>query len=269
MTDDLSDIAAYYDRDPEREHTRLDRHQLEFDLTWRCLEQYLPAQGRILEVGADSGRYTLELARRGYAVTAVDLSAELLDFGRKRLADAGLQARIRFIHADAHDLSIVTERDFDAALLMGPLYHLVEEADRKTALQQVFDRLRPGGVLFSAFISRYGILGDLMKNIPDWINDAAEVRAILERGLDPDHWPRGGFRGYLRRVDEIAPLHAVAGFETVRLLGVEPAISADDESYNRLQSPQRLRWLDLLEEISAEPSLLGASRHLLFVGRKP
>ena len=75
MIDDISDIAAYYNNDPENERTRLERHQLEYDLTWRYLEQYLPRQASILEVGAGTGRYTLELARRGYSVTAVDLSA--------------------------------------------------------------------------------------------------------------------------------------------------------------------------------------------------
>ena len=37
MMDDVTDIAAFYDNDPEREHSRLERHQLEYDLTWRYL----------------------------------------------------------------------------------------------------------------------------------------------------------------------------------------------------------------------------------------
>ena len=79
MTDDLSDIAAYYSGDPEGEHSRLRRHQLEYDLTWRYLNQYLPSRGSILEVGAATGGYTLALARPGYTLTSVDLSATLLD----------------------------------------------------------------------------------------------------------------------------------------------------------------------------------------------
>ncbi len=64
-------------------------------------------------------------------------------------------------------------------------------------------------------------------------------------------------------------MHASAGFETITLAAVEPAISADDESYNRLEGRQRELWLDLLYEISTEKSILGASRHMLYVGRKP
>ncbi len=44
MIDDVSDIVTYYASDPAREHDRLERHQLERDLTWRYLDRYLPPQ---------------------------------------------------------------------------------------------------------------------------------------------------------------------------------------------------------------------------------
>jgi S-adenosylmethionine-dependent methyltransferase len=266
--DDISDITTMYNRDAEQEHTRLERHQLEYDLTWRYLERHLPSRGTLLEVGAATGRYTLELARRGYQVTAVDLSEVQLERCRQRLVEAGLQDRVQLVVADVRHLDQVTEREFDAVLLMGPLYHLVLEADRKLALQNVINRLKAGGVIISAFISRLGIMGDLIKNIPQWIEERDEVRDILHLGRDPEHYPYGSFRGYFARVDEITPLHEAMGFETLVLAGVEPAISADDESYNRLEGERRKLWLDLLDEISTEPSIIGSSRHLLYVGRK-
>jgi SAM-dependent methyltransferase len=269
MIDDISDIAAYYNNDPEVERSRLDRHQLEYDLTWRYLDRYLPSDGSILEIGAATGRYTLGLARRGYAVTAVDLSARNLEVCRRSLAEAGLEGRARLVLADARDLREVTEKDFDTILLMGPLYHLVEEADRQTALKEASDRLREGGIFCSAFISRFGIMGDLMKKLPDWIENQEEVRYLLEKGRSPDNAPRdGGFRGHFANASEIIPFHEAVGYETLVFAGVEPAISADDESYNKLEGELRRLWLDLLYEISAEESILGASRHLLYIGRK-
>jgi S-adenosylmethionine-dependent methyltransferase len=268
MTDDISDIADLYNSDPERERIRLERHQLEHDLTGRYLDQYLPPQGSILEIGAATGAYTLELAKRGYRLTAVDLSSVLIEECRKSLLAAGLEKQVRLVVADARNLAKVTEREFDAALLMGPLYHLIEEADRKLALKEAYDRLRPGGLIFSAFISRLGIMGDLIKIVPGWVEDQAEVRSHLANGRRPDEYPRGGFRGYFAQVSEIAPLHEACGFETITLVGVEPAISADDESYNELQGRLRQLWLDLLYEISADSTIIGASRHLLYIGRR-
>jgi len=268
MSDDVSDIAAFYNSDPAKEHNRLARNQLEYDLTWRYLDQYLPQQGSVLEVGAASGRYTLELAKRGYTVIAVDLSAALIEECRKRIVAEGVEKTIRLVVADARDLSEVTETGFDAVLLMGPLYHLIEETDRKVALIEAFNRLRAGGIIFSSFLSRFGILGELLRNKPSWIEDQPEVRSLLANGKRPDDYPRGGFRGYSAKASEIAPLHEAIGFETITVAGVEPVISANDESYNKLQGKQRELWLHLLKEIGAEPSIIGASRHLLYIGRK-
>jgi SAM-dependent methyltransferase len=268
MSDDVRDIAAFYNSDPDREHRRLEQHQLEYDLTWRYLDQYLPARGSILEVGAATGRYTLALAQRGYLVTAVDLSAALLDACRSRVAGAGLEQQVRLVVADARDLGAVSEQGFDAALVMGPLYHLVVEGDRSAALKQAWERLRPVGFFCSAFISRFGVLADLLKNNPAWIEDQAEVRSVVARGRRPDDYPTGGFRGYLAAAAEIAPLHEALGFETIAVAGAEPVIAADDDSYNTLPEQQRRLWLELLYQLSTEPSILGASRHLLYVGRK-
>ena len=133
------------------------------------MNQYLPSQGSILELGAATGRYTLELAKRGYTLTAVDLSAALIEKCRKNLVNEGLERQVRLVVADARDLSEVTEKRFDAVLLMGPLYHLVVKIDRKLALKEAFDRLRTEGIIFSSFNSRFGIMGDLVKNVPAWI----------------------------------------------------------------------------------------------------
>jgi ubiquinone/menaquinone biosynthesis C-methylase UbiE len=116
MIDDVSDIASQYNSDPGREDNRLDRHQLEHDLTWRYLDRYLPplgpSTGSILEVGPATGRYTVELARRGFQVTAVDLSEQLLALCRRRVKNAGLAGRVRLLVGDARDLHAV-EGKFD------------------------------------------------------------------------------------------------------------------------------------------------------------
>ncbi len=268
MSDDISDIASYYNACSEDEHQRLDRHPLEYDLTWRYFDRYLPREGSILEIGAATGRYTVELARRGYSITAVDMSVALLNECRKTISAEALDGRVQFVLADARDLSQVVLETFDAVLLMGPLYHLVMEADRKLVLRQAHDRLRERGMIFSSFISRYGILGDLMDRTPEWIENQAEVRSVMDFGMDPQSHPHEGFRGYFVRADEAAAMHETAGFDTLVLAGVEPAIASNDELYKKLEGRQRKLWLNLLYEVSGEPSLLAASRHLLYIGQK-
>ncbi|MBN2238875.1 MAG: class I SAM-dependent methyltransferase [Dehalococcoidales bacterium] len=269
MIDDVSDIQDLYDGDIERELTRLDRHPIERDITWHYLDTYLPPSGKILEVGAAVGGYTVPLARKGYTVTAADLSPAELEVCRQRLNENGLGDKATCVVADARDLSVIRDADYDAALVMGPLYHLVYEEDRITALKEVYDRLKPGGVIFSAFISRYGIWASQVREHPELIENTEDLRSILENGRDLDS-PNFDvhFRGYFATIPEIAPLHEEAGFETLVIAGVEPVGVLADEDYGKLPENQRELWLDLLVRISAEPSILGASCHLLYVGRK-
>ena len=266
--DDITDIRDLYNAGWDYEDGRLERHQLERDITWRYLDAYLPSQGRILEVGAATGRYTLELGRLGYRILAVDVAEKLVARMKERVSQAKLSDVIEVQVGDARFLEDVPENKFDAVLLMGPLYHLIKREDRIVALKRAFESLKVNGVLFSALISRYGLLSDLLKKKPSWIDNRKEVRSIIERGHRPEATPKVGFRGYYVKLDEIVPLHEEVGFQTLVLAGVEPAISANDERYNSLEGDRRKSWLELLFEVSAEPSMIASSRHLLYVGRK-
>ena len=263
-------VRKYYDSGVEKEWERLSKpyRHLELVSTLRLMKEHFPPSGRALDLGGGPGRYAIELARWGHRVTLFDLSAGNLALARRKGAEAGV-ALAGCEQGNATDLSRFGDGRFDAVLLMGPLYHLVLETDRVKALSEAHGRLEPGGLIFSALISRLGIMGHLLKHVPHWIENQKEVRSVMDAGHDPEHSPGGGFRGYYVVVDEIAPLHEHVGFETVVLAGVEPAISADDESYNKLEGTQRKLWLDLLYELSSAPSLVAGSRHLLYIGRKP
>jgi SAM-dependent methyltransferase len=267
--DDIHDIQIYYENSVEGEDSRLERHQLERDITWLYFEEYLPKSGNILEIGAATGVHTYWMAQRGYKITAIDLSQNELDFNKNRLAEHDFQHNVETRVRDARDLGDLPENGFDAVLLMGPLYHLVQELDRKLAVEQAVRRLKPGGIFFSSHISRFGILGDLLKNVTGWIEEQDEVHSIIELGRDPENYHPGEFRGYFSTLEEIAPLHEQAGLETIVIAGVEPAISADDQSYNILEGKRRQLWLDLFYSISRVPSMIASSRHILYIGRKP
>ena len=269
MIDDVGDIQSYYDEAVEKEMVRSDRHQLERDITWRYLDSYLPPEGNVLEIGCGAGTITIGLLERGYKVTAVDFSERMIELCRKRISEEGLEQTVQFFIKDSRDLGDIRRQAFDAVLMMGPLYHLVYKEDREKALREAFNRLKPGGIILSSFISRYGIWGDIIKTIPEAIEHQADVRSVIDHGKDLDKPTVGGFRGYFVVLSEIAPSHEEIGFETLVLASAEPCISADDESYNRLEGKRRQLWMDLLYELSTEKSIMAASRHLLYIGRKP
>ena len=53
--DDLTDVRDLYNAAWDVEETRLERHQLEADITWRYLDRHLPPSGRVLEIGSGTG----------------------------------------------------------------------------------------------------------------------------------------------------------------------------------------------------------------------
>ena len=266
--DDLTDIRDLYNDAWDVEDTRLARHRLEADITWRYPDRHLPPAGRLLEIGFGTGAYTFPLASRGYRITAVDLAEGLVARCKAKADELGLGDRIDFRAGDARTLEGIPRGEFDAVLLMGPLYHLVLEADRMAALRSACTCLKPAGVIFSALISRFAVLGRLIRRDPAWIENEEVVRSVMQHGHRPHDAPRGGFRGYFARTDEVAPMHEAAGFRTVRIAGVEPVVSAYDETYNALTGTRRDRWLDLLFEVSGEPSMVASSIHLLYIGRR-
>lgn len=270
--DDITDIQAMYDASWDREDNRLNRHQLEYDMTWLYLNRYLPPPGaNLLEVGSGTGKYSLELARRGYHVLAIDIAPRLIAGAKTRAIELGLDKQVEFRAGDVRTLANVTGTAFDAALVMGPLYHLVLREDRLLALDNIYRSLKLGSIVFSSWISRLGIWGQLLREKPGLIEDREEVSSVLENGCDRyshrNHTGEG-FRGYFALVDEISPLHEEVGFRTLTLAGIEPAISADDESYNCLSGERRRLWLDFLLKLSSEPGLIASSRHILYIGKK-
>lgn len=79
---------------------------------------------RVLEVGCGIGTDTMNFARAGARVTAVDLSGRSLELARQRAEVFGLQDRITFIEADAERLSeFVEPAQYDLVYSFGVIHH--------------------------------------------------------------------------------------------------------------------------------------------------
>ena len=173
-------VRRYYDQNVEKEWARLSQpyRRLELVSTLRLIEEHLPPSGRVLDVGGGPGRYAIELAQRGYRVTLIDLSPENIRFARQKLDELGLEVEAAE-QGDARDLSSHPSETFDAALLLGPLYHLVEEAERRVALRELHRVLRPGAPAIVGFLNPWGILRSGLSEFPTHYRDEPHTRKLL------------------------------------------------------------------------------------------
>jgi len=77
-------------------------------------ELKLSPRSRILDIGCGTGRHSVELAKRGYSVTGVDLSSGMLAEAKEAAGKAGVE--VEWIHADATQFK--PERLYDAAICL-------------------------------------------------------------------------------------------------------------------------------------------------------
>lgn len=93
---------------------------------WRQIASHVPDDltgWTALDVGCNAGFYSFELARRGAAVTAIDLDPQYLRQARWAAEQYGLESQIEFRQMQVYDLAHVDER-WDLVWYMGVLYHL-------------------------------------------------------------------------------------------------------------------------------------------------
>jgi SAM-dependent methyltransferase len=118
----------------------------EVDLLVDAVE--LEPGARVLDLACGHGRHSVELARRGFAVTGVDLSAPSLELAAARAAEAGVA--VRFERSDMRRISY--EAGFDAVINMFTAFGYFEEAENRLVMERVAAALVPGG----AFLMEVG-----------------------------------------------------------------------------------------------------------------
>jgi len=267
----LREVVAYYEQYAEESRLPRGPSQLEFERTKHILTAVLPpAPARVVDVGGAAGAYSAWLAALGYRVHLVDASPRLVAEARRR--NAALPTPIASLEvADARALPHA-DASADVVLVMGPLYHLPDAADRAAALREAARVLVPSGLVAVAAISRYAsALDGLARGLGA---DAAFVR-IRDRDLhDGQHRNDTGRTDYfttafLHRPGDLCEELEGAGFEDVGVYGVEGPGWMVGDFDRRWQDPALRRdFLEVAAALEREPSVIGASAHLLGIGRK-
>ena len=265
-------VAQYYQQAPEERRLEQGPALLEALRTRGLIERHAPRPpATVLDVGGAAGAYALWLADQGYSVHLVDAAPRLVaEAERRSAASSRPLASCRVGDARALDFPAETA---EMVLLLGPLYHLTETADRARALREARRVLKPGGRLFAAGISRSAsALDGLVRDLFQDPRFAVIVERDLREGQHRNQSERLDYftTAYFHRPDELAQEVAAAGFRPEGLYGVEGPGWLLADVMTRLDDPRRRA--DLLEVarlLESEPSVLGVSAHLLAVASAP
>jgi SAM-dependent methyltransferase len=255
-----ADLERHYASDAEQGRlVRTPHGRLEFLRTQELLRRVLPPSASVLDVGGGTGVHAEWIAGDGHPV-------HLIDVVPAHVEAAGRIPGVTAALGDARNLA-VEDGSVDVVLLLGPLYHLVDSADRARALAQARRVLRPGGVLAAAGISRYlsvlelganGVLGgDLVPAVAEVISTG---RYDGHAGFTTTHWHTAAELG-----TEIRD----AGLRDVTVYGVEgpawPALDTAGVFEFSARLPAALRSARLVE---TDPLMVNTSAHLLAVSTR-
>ena len=264
------EVLAYYGAGLERDRLAQGVFKLERARTEEILQRFLPPPpASVLDVGGGSGVYAFGLAERGYAVGLVDPVPLHVEQARAVEADRG----VRLAEIQEGDARALPHGDGsqDAVLLLGPLYHLTEREERLLALREARRVLRRGGRLIAAAISRFA---SLLAGIFEGLGADEAFSAIVEADLrDGQHRNRTGrieyfTTAFFHHPDELRAEVGEAGFEMESVLGIEgPFWTLQDFEAAWADAARRGPLLAAARAVESEPSLLGASAHLMAVGR--
>jgi ubiquinone/menaquinone biosynthesis C-methylase UbiE len=265
------EIEGHYLQVLEAERLAAEQGELERRRTQQILARELPAPPAVIcDVGGAAGVYAIPLAQQGYQVHLIDPVGLHLEQARARAEAAGATLA-SITQCDARKLD-VPAATADAVLLLGPLYHLTERSDRLLAIREARRILKSGGILVAAAISRFASLIDGVSR--GFFKDPVFRRIVagdLTSGQHRNPTENAHYftTAFFHRPEELDGEIREAGFEEVRVLAVEgPIWSAAQFSQAWGDPVQRKELMEFLALVETEPSIIGASAHLLAVGRR-
>jgi ubiquinone/menaquinone biosynthesis C-methylase UbiE len=253
------------------EHTRMQDNPLEFIRCKELISRYLPMDSsRILDIGGATGVFSFWMAGLGHSVDLVDFTPKHIGIAKKLDEESSAKLHSAAV-GDARSLAFA-DGTFDVVVMMGPLYHLVERADRINALREARRVLRKGGVVVCEAISRYA---STLDGFIEGLGADPDFFEILTRDLktgfheDTSKIQRYFTDAYFHFPQELVDEILEVSFELTDILSVEGFGHLVPDLRSRLQDDEfRMNLLSTIRLIERNRDIMGMSSHFMGIGTR-
>lgn len=259
-------VDNYENYKEENRLTTNNARRIEFITTVRIMDELFEKKSKILDCAAGTGIYAFYLADRGHQVTATDITPRHIQLINDQKQNKEYEMETAVL--DATDMSLFEDESFDVVLNMGPFYHLITEEQRKRCLSESLRVLRKGGLLLTAYIPRYYVFQHAAMSNSAYL-DADLAKQLINTGvLRHDDEKCFWTDTYYASKQEMEALYIQNGVEIVDHFAQDGSAPSFSHIVDEWNEQQFQTWCDYHYSVCREESILGASNHVIIVGRK-
>ena len=254
----MNELEKHYNKFNEEKRLNSRRGQVEYRVSMKYIHEYIPAEVpkenvKILEIGAGTGKYSVALADEGYDVTAV----ELVKYNLGILKSKG--SAVKAMQGNALNLKKLPDDNFDVTLLLGPMYHLFGEADKKQALAEARRVTKPGGVILVAYcMNEYSVLTYAFKE--GHIKECMEERRLTEDFHTISQ--KENLYDYMR-IEDIDALLRDSGLRRIKIISPDGPASYLRSVLNQMSEEEFEHFVEYQMATCERMDLIGAGAHTL------
>ena len=262
----MTKIEEYYNKFHE-EHRLTTKHGLvEFNTSLHyineCIQLYKANNAssniKIADIGAGTGRYSVELCHQGYDVTAVELVKHNLEILRSK------HENIKSWQGDAQNVSVLDDETFDITLLFGPLYHIHGEENQLKAIEEAKRITKKSGFILIAYVMNdYSVISYCFKE--------HKYKEVMEKGgLSKDFHTicTEDDLYYYARLEDINNLAQKAQLTRYKIISPDGPADYMRKELNQMSQEEFSAFLQYQLANAERPELLGASSHLVDILQK-
>lgn len=264
----MNKVKEYYDGHSWFEDKRLYENEFEIPLTIGYIERYVKPGAKILDIACGTGNYAEILLKKGYVLGLNDLSENNMKLTRQKIKD-----HPHVIHlsvSDALHAEIWQKENWDAILILGPLYHLTQKNNRLKVLELAKNHVKNNGYIYSAFMSRSAAMLYGLKKNPEGIEKEQGVYSLWETGTD-NNFVEGTewfANAYFSFPEEINPLISEAGLTPLHLVGIEGIFGENLQLYQNLDPAIKEKWFNFISNHCEDKHMVNYAKHFLSVSKK-
>ena len=248
MEDFKEKLSNYYNKFNEDKRLNHRHGQVEFITSMKYINDFISPGEKIVDIGAGSGKYSIALRKQGYDVTAVELCRP--NIGKIKVNDPELKV----VEANATDLSMFKDNEFDIAIMFGPMYHLYSKQDKLKALNEA-KRISKKYIFVTYIMNEYSVIEYAFKG-----NNYKQIKNKL---TDDYHIDDKDGLFFQVRIEDIDELNSLANLKLIKRFASDGPSDYMRSYINKMDEETFNGFIDYHLKTCERKELLGASSHIV------